>query len=56
MLDPNSPDAIGEGYTTAYYLVHSMGRGGDSDYEQRDAIAASTPPWRPPRASSGSST
>ena len=32
---------IGEGYTTAYYLVHSMGRGGDSDYEQRDAIAAS---------------
>jgi len=40
MLDPSSLDAIGEGYTTAYYLVHSMGRGGDSDYERRDAIAA----------------
>jgi uncharacterized protein YbjT (DUF2867 family) len=41
MLDPSSLGAIGEGYTTAYYLVHSMGRGGDSDYEQRDATAAS---------------
>jgi uncharacterized protein YbjT (DUF2867 family) len=41
MLDPSSLSAIGDGYTTAYYLVHSMGRGGDSDYEQRDAIAAS---------------
>ena len=41
MLDPGSLSAIGEGYTTAYYLVHSMGRGGDSDYERRDAVAAS---------------
>jgi uncharacterized protein YbjT (DUF2867 family) len=41
MLDTSSLNAIGDGYTTAYYLVHSMGRGGDSDYEQRDAIAAS---------------
>jgi len=41
MLDPSSLGAIGDGYTTAYYLVHSMGRGGDSDYEQRDAVAAS---------------
>jgi uncharacterized protein YbjT (DUF2867 family) len=41
MLDPRSLRAIGEGYTTAYYLVHSMGRGGDSDYQQRDADAAS---------------
>ncbi len=41
MLDASSLSAIGEGYTTAYYLVHSMGRGGDSDYEQRDAVAAS---------------
>jgi uncharacterized protein YbjT (DUF2867 family) len=40
MLDPDSLSKIGEGYTTAYYLVHSMGRGGDSDYEQRDAHAA----------------
>jgi uncharacterized protein YbjT (DUF2867 family) len=41
MLDPGSLGAIGEDYTTAYYLVHSLGRGGDSDYEQRDALAAS---------------
>jgi uncharacterized protein YbjT (DUF2867 family) len=40
MLDPASLNAIGERYTTAYYLVHSMGRGGDSDYERRDAAAA----------------
>jgi uncharacterized protein YbjT (DUF2867 family) len=41
LLDPDSVRAIGHGYSTAYYLVHSMGRGGDSDYEQRDASAAS---------------
>lgn len=41
LLDSSSLSAIGEGYTTAYYLVHSMGRGGDSDYEERDALAAS---------------
>jgi uncharacterized protein YbjT (DUF2867 family) len=41
MLDPSSLRAIGDGYTTAYYLVHSMGRGSGSDYEQRDASAAS---------------
>ena len=41
MLDPSSLSAIGEGYTTAYYLVHSMGRGGDANYEQRDTMAAS---------------
>src|SRR6202142_1702042 len=41
MLDPGSLSAIGDGYSTAYYLVHSMGRGGGSDYEQRDALAAS---------------
>lgn len=41
VLDPSSLNAIGDGYTTAYYLVHSMGRGGDSDYEKRDATAAS---------------
>lgn len=40
MLDAASLEAIGEGYTTAYYLVHSMGRGGGSDYERRDADAA----------------
>jgi uncharacterized protein YbjT (DUF2867 family) len=41
MLDVSSLSAIGDRYTTAYYLVHSMGRGGGSDYEQRDASAAS---------------
>jgi uncharacterized protein YbjT (DUF2867 family) len=41
MLDASSLSAIADGYTTAYYLVHSMGRGGGSDYEQRDATAAS---------------
>jgi uncharacterized protein YbjT (DUF2867 family) len=41
MLDPDSLSAIGGGYSTAYYLVHSMGRGGGSDYERRDASAAS---------------
>jgi uncharacterized protein YbjT (DUF2867 family) len=41
MLEPSSLSAIDDDYTTAYYLVHSMGRGGDSDYEQRDAVAAS---------------
>ena len=41
LLDVSSLNAIGCGYTTAYYLVHSMGRGGSADYEQRDATAAS---------------
>jgi uncharacterized protein YbjT (DUF2867 family) len=41
VLDPTSLSAIGDTYTTAYYLVHSMGRGGGADYEQRDARAAS---------------
>lgn len=40
MLDPGSLGAIGAGYSTAYYLVHSMGRGGGGDYEERDARAA----------------
>lgn len=41
MLDLDSLNAIGSDYTTAYYLVHSMGRGGDADYERRDVLAAS---------------
>lgn len=40
MLDPASLDAIEGEYTTAYYLVHSMGRGNDSDYETSDVTAA----------------
>ena len=41
VLDRDSLRAIGGGFSTAYYLVHSMGRGSDSGYEQRDVIAAS---------------
>ncbi|MFZ0041748.1 MAG: NAD(P)H-binding protein [Solirubrobacteraceae bacterium] len=40
VLDPRSLEAIGDGYSTAFYLVHSMGRGGDAHYAQRDAMAA----------------
>lgn len=40
MLDPESLAAIDTEYATAFYLVHSMGRGNDSAYEQRDAQAA----------------
>jgi hypothetical protein len=40
MLDASSLSSITDRCTTAYYLVHSVGRGGGSDYEQRDAIAA----------------
>jgi uncharacterized protein YbjT (DUF2867 family) len=41
MLDPDSLAEIGGGYDAAFYLVHSMGRGGDGDYEERDARGAS---------------
>ena len=41
LLDRGSLSAIGDGYSTAYYLVHSMGRGGDANYQERDASAAS---------------
>lgn len=41
MLEPDSLRRIDVGYTTAYYLVHSMGRGGDGGYERRDEQAAS---------------
>jgi uncharacterized protein YbjT (DUF2867 family) len=40
-LDPASLSAIPAGYKTAYYLIHSMGRGGGGDYADRDARAAS---------------
>ncbi len=40
MLDPESLRRIEGDYDTAYYLVHSMGRGGDAGYERRDAAAA----------------
>lgn len=41
LLDPRSLETIDGGYTAAFYLVHSMGRGGDANYEERDAVAAS---------------
>ena len=41
LLDPESLRAIGDRYSAAYYLVHSMGRGGDGHYAERDIAAAS---------------
>jgi uncharacterized protein YbjT (DUF2867 family) len=40
LLDPASLEGAGEGVDVAYYLVHSMGRGGDGDFEQRERDAA----------------
>jgi uncharacterized protein YbjT (DUF2867 family) len=40
LLDMGSLEAIGAGYDAAFYLVHSMGRGGHGDYEERDVRAA----------------
>ena len=41
LLNPRSLATIEGDYTAAFYLVHSMGRGGDAHYEERDAAAAS---------------
>ena len=40
VLEPESLRGAGEGVDVAYYLVHSMGRGGDGDFEQRERRAA----------------
>src|SRR5437868_5912557 len=40
MLEPETLKPALEGASIAYYLVHSMGRGGDGDFEQRDRDAA----------------
>src|SRR5689334_5905264 len=40
LLDPASLRGAGEGIDVAYYLVHSMGRGGRGDFEQRERAAA----------------
>ena len=40
VLDADSLRGAGEGAEVAYYLVHSMGRGGDGDFEKREAQAA----------------
>ncbi len=40
VLEPATLPPALAGVDTAYYLVHSMGRGGDGDFEQRDHDAA----------------
>jgi uncharacterized protein YbjT (DUF2867 family) len=40
VLDRSSLRGAGEGVEVAYYLVHSMGRGGPGDFEERDRRAA----------------
>jgi uncharacterized protein YbjT (DUF2867 family) len=40
VLDPASLRGAGEGAEIAYYLVHSMGRGSNGDFTQRERTAA----------------
>jgi uncharacterized protein YbjT (DUF2867 family) len=40
VLDAASLRGAGDGVEVAYYLVHSMGRGGDGDFEEREQDAA----------------
>jgi uncharacterized protein YbjT (DUF2867 family) len=40
VLDPDSLTGIGQDIDIAYYLIHSMGRGGDGDFEERERRAA----------------
>jgi uncharacterized protein YbjT (DUF2867 family) len=40
VLDPDSLRGAGSGTDIAYYLIHSMGRGGDGDFEERERRAA----------------
>jgi uncharacterized protein YbjT (DUF2867 family) len=40
VLRPDTLRGAGEGIDVAYYLVHSMGRGGGSDFLERDRAAA----------------
>jgi uncharacterized protein YbjT (DUF2867 family) len=40
VLEPDTLDAALEGVDLAYYLVHSMGRGGDDDFAERDKRGA----------------
>jgi uncharacterized protein YbjT (DUF2867 family) len=40
VLDAGSLRGAGEGAAIAYYLVHSMGRGGEGDFEEREQRAA----------------
>ena len=41
VLDPESFASVGEGVEVAYYLIHSMGRGGDGSFAERERRAAS---------------
>ena len=40
LLDPDSLRGAGDGIDVAYYLVHSMGRGGGAGFETRDERSA----------------
>jgi uncharacterized protein YbjT (DUF2867 family) len=40
VLEPDSLRGMGEDVDFAYYLIHSMGRGGDGDFEVRERKAA----------------
>ena len=39
-LRPETLNGVGRGVDTAYYLIHSMGRGGPSDFAPRERAAA----------------
>ena len=41
LRNPGSLEAIGGDYASALYLVHSMGHGGNANYEEHDVAAAS---------------
>jgi uncharacterized protein YbjT (DUF2867 family) len=40
VLDPESLTGTGRDVDIAYYLIHSMGRGGDGDFEERERRSA----------------
>jgi uncharacterized protein YbjT (DUF2867 family) len=40
VLDPPSLDGAGRDIDVAYYLIHSMGRGGDANFAERERRAA----------------
>ena len=40
VLDAGSLEGVGEGVDVAYYLIHSMGRGGDENFAEREARSA----------------
>lgn len=40
VLEAGTLGGIGTGVEVAYYLIHSMGRGGDAGFDERDRLAA----------------